>query len=141
MLSDIENGLQIDYILVYKLSRFGRNAADILNSLEFIQSYGINLICIEEGIDSSQASGKLLISVLSAVAEIERENIKQRQAEGIRVAKRNGVRFGRPEREIPEEFDRIYELWKNEKISKREAARQLHTNHNTFSNWIKRQEK
>lgn len=63
MLSDIENGLQIDYVLVYKLSRFGRNAADILNSLEFIQSYGINLICIEEGIDSSQTSGKLLISV------------------------------------------------------------------------------
>ena len=75
MLSDIKNGLEIDYILVYKLSRFGRNAADILNSLEFVQSYGINLICIEEGIDSSQTSGKLLISVLSAVAEIERENI------------------------------------------------------------------
>ena len=74
MLSDIKNGLEIDYILVYKLSRFGRNAADILNSLEFVQSYGINLICIEEGIDSSQTSGKLLISVLSAVAEIEREN-------------------------------------------------------------------
>ena len=72
MLSDIENGLQIDYVLVYKLSRFGRNASDILNSLELIQSYGINLICIEEGIDSSQTSGKLLISVLSAVAEIER---------------------------------------------------------------------
>ena len=45
MLSDIKNGLEIDYILVYKLSRFGRNAADILNSLEFVQSYGINLIC------------------------------------------------------------------------------------------------
>jgi len=70
MLSDIENGIAIDYVLVYKLSRFGRNAADILNSLEFIQSYGVNLICIEEGIDSSQTSGKLLISVLSAVAEI-----------------------------------------------------------------------
>jgi site-specific DNA recombinase len=62
MLSDIENSLDIDYVLVYKLSRFGRNAADILNSLEHIQS-------------SSQTSGKLLISVLSAVAEIERENI------------------------------------------------------------------
>ena len=48
MLSDIKNGLEIDYILVYKLSRFGRNAADILNSLEFVQSYGINLICIDE---------------------------------------------------------------------------------------------
>ena len=75
MLFDIENGLEIEYILVYKLSRFGRNAADILNSLEHVQSFGVNLICIEEGIDSSQTSGKLLISVLSAVAEIERENI------------------------------------------------------------------
>ena len=61
MLRDIEDGLDIDYILVYKLSRFGRNAADILNSLELVQSYGVNLICIEEGIDSSQTSGKLLI--------------------------------------------------------------------------------
>lgn len=53
MLFDIKNGLEIEYILVYKLSRFGRYAAGILNSLEFVQSYGINLICIEEGIDSS----------------------------------------------------------------------------------------
>ena len=90
MLSDIENGLQIDYILVYKLSRFGRNAADILNSLEFIQSYGINLICIEEGIDSSQASGKLLISVLSAVAEIERENIIEQTMNGRKEKARQG---------------------------------------------------
>ena len=84
MLSDIKNGLEIEYILVYKLSRFGRNAADILNSLEFVQSYGINLICIEEGIDSSQTSGKLLISVLSAVAEIERENIIEQTMNGRR---------------------------------------------------------
>lgn len=90
MLSDIENGLQIDYILVYKLSRFGRNAADILNSLEFIQSYGINLICIEERIDSSQASRKLLISVLSAVAEIERENIIEQTMNGRKEKARQG---------------------------------------------------
>lgn len=82
MLSDIENDLSIDYVLVYKLSRFGRNAADILNSLEHIQSFGVNLICIEEGIDSSQTSGKLLISVLSAVAEIERENIIEQTMNG-----------------------------------------------------------
>ena len=90
MLSDIKNGLEIDYILVYKLSRFGRNAADILNSLEFVQSYGINLICIEEGIDSSQTSGKLLISVLSAVAEIERENIIEQTMNGRREKARQG---------------------------------------------------
>ena len=60
MLYDIENGLEIEYILVYKLSRFGRNAADILNSLENVQSFGVNLICIEEGRHKHlQASGSI----------------------------------------------------------------------------------
>ena len=90
MLFDIENGLEIEYVLVYKLSRFGRNAADILNSLEHIQSFGVNLICIEEGIDSSQTSGKLLISVLSAVAEIERENIIEQTMNGRKEKARQG---------------------------------------------------
>lgn len=96
MLSDIENGQSVDYILVYKLSRFGRNAADILNSLEFIQTYDVNLICIEEGIDSSQTSGKLLISVLSAVAEIERENILEQTMSGRREKARQGLWNGGP---------------------------------------------
>lgn len=90
MLTDIKGGLLIDYILVYKLSRFGRNAADILNSLELIQSYDINLIATEEGIDSSQTSGKLLISVLSAVSEIERENIIEQTMNGRREKARQG---------------------------------------------------
>ena len=90
MLFDIENGLEIDYILVYKLSRFGRNAADILNSLEHVQAFGVNLSCIEEGIDSSQTSGKLLISVLSAVAEIERENIIEQTMNGRKEKARQG---------------------------------------------------
>lgn len=90
LLNDIQKGLSIDYVLVYKLSRFGRNAADILNSLEFIQSYDINLIASEEGIDSSQASGKLLISVLSAVTEIERENIIEQTMNGRREKARQG---------------------------------------------------
>ena len=90
LLNDIQKGLAIDYVLVYKLSRFGRNAADILNSLEFIQSYDVNLIASEEGIDSSQASGKLLISVLSAVTEIERENIIEQTMNGRKEKARQG---------------------------------------------------
>ena len=90
MLQDISDGLEIDYILVYKLSRFGRNAADILNSIEYIQSYDINLIATEEGIDSSQTSGKLLISVLSAVSEIERENILEQTMNGRKEKARQG---------------------------------------------------
>lgn len=90
MLTDIKEGLEVDYILVYKLSRFGRNAADILSSLELIQSYDVNLICAEEGIDSSQTSGRLLISVLSAVAEIERENIIEQTMNGRKEKARQG---------------------------------------------------
>ena len=90
MISDIENGLAIDYILVYKLSRFGRNTTDVLNSLELIQSYDINLISVEDGIDSSQSSGKLLISLLSSVSEIERENIIEQTMNGRREKARQG---------------------------------------------------
>lgn len=96
MLADIQSGLQVDYILVYKLSRFGRNAADILNSLALVQAYDVNLICVEEGIDSSQASGKLLISVLSAVSEIERENILEQTMNGRREKARQGLWNGGP---------------------------------------------
>lgn len=91
MLSDIETGKdKIDFVLVYKLSRFGRNAADVLNSLQHMQDFGVNLICVEDGIDSSKDSGKLMISVLSAVAEIERENILIQTMEGRRQKAREG---------------------------------------------------
>ena len=77
MMEKIESGEDgVEYVLVFKLSRFGRNAADVLNSLQIMQDYGVNLICVEDGIDSSKDAGKLMISVLSAVAEIERENIR-----------------------------------------------------------------
>lgn len=83
----------------------------------------------------------LVLQILSYVAQVERENIKQRQAEGIRIAKEKGVQLGRPPLPIPKEFDEIYQLWKNNKISKREGARLLHTNHNTLTKWIKKHEK
>ncbi len=80
----------VSYVLVFKLSRFGRNAADVLSSLQIMQDYGVNLICVEDGIDSSKDSGKLMISVLSAVAEIERENILVQTMEGRKQKAREG---------------------------------------------------
>lgn len=91
MLQDVsEERDEVAFILVFKLSRFGRNAADVLNSLQFIQDYGVNLICVEDGIDSSKDSGKLTITVLSAVAEIERENILVQTMEGRKQKAREG---------------------------------------------------
>ena len=83
MMEDIKSGKDgVAYVLVFKLSRFGRNAADVLSTLQVMQDFGVNLICVEDGLDSSKDAGKLMISVLSAVAEIERENIRVQTMEG-----------------------------------------------------------
>jgi site-specific DNA recombinase len=77
MLKDIANKKDdVKFVLVYKLSRFGRNAADVLSSLEHMRDYGVNLICVADEINSSVDSGKLMISIMAAMAEIERENIR-----------------------------------------------------------------
>lgn len=65
----------IEFVLVFKLSRFGRNAADILRSLQTLNDFGINLVSVSESIDSSTQGGRLTLAILSAVAEMERENI------------------------------------------------------------------
>lgn len=91
MMEDIKSGKDdVSFVLVLKLSRFGRNAADVLNSLQIMQDFGVNLICVEDGIDSSKEAGRLMISVLSAVAEIERENIRVQTMEGRMQKAREG---------------------------------------------------
>lgn len=65
----------VSYVLVFKLSRFGRNAADVLNYLQIMQDHGVNLLSIEDNIDTAGAASKLLVSVMAAVSEMERENI------------------------------------------------------------------
>lgn len=84
MMQRIQNGNEdhVDYVLVFKLSRFGRNAADVLNNLQIMQDFGVNLICVEDGIDSASAAGKILFPVLAGVAELERENIQAQTMAG-----------------------------------------------------------
>ena len=91
MLNDIEDGKDgVDFVLVFKLSRFDRNAADVLSSLQLMQDYGVNLICVEDGIDSSKEADKLLISIIAAVAEMERENIRVQTMAGREQKAREG---------------------------------------------------
>jgi len=93
MLTDIRKlnaDARPNYVLVFKLSRFGRNAADTLNALQYMEDFDVHLICVEDGIDSAGPAGKLMISVLSAVAEIERENIKEQTMAGRQQKARDG---------------------------------------------------
>lgn len=76
MLDDITSQKdEISYVLVFKLSRFGRNAADVLKSMQLLNDYDVDLVCVDDAIDSSTQGGRLTLTILSAVAEIERENI------------------------------------------------------------------
>ena len=92
MMTRIENSNEdkVDYVFVFKLSRFGRNAADVLGNLQLMQDFGVNLLAVEEGIDSAGPAGKLMISVIAAVAEIERENILEQTMAGRRQKAHDG---------------------------------------------------
>lgn len=82
MMTDIEEKQEVDYVIVWKLSRFGRNARDSLNSLEFLQKFDVDLIAKEENIDTSTKQGKFMFTLLAAMAEMERENIIEQTTNG-----------------------------------------------------------
>ena len=91
MLNEIKRGAGVDYVIVFKLSRFGRNIADTMVSLQTIQDYGANLVCTEDKLDSSDTKDKLMFTIMAAFAEMERENIlvqtmagrKQKASDGM----------------------------------------------------------
>lgn len=91
MLDDIKRKKDgVRYVLVFKLSRFARNAADTLENLRAMQNCGVDLLCTEDGLDSSSSSGKLIISILSAFAEMELENIHTQTMAGRRQKAKEG---------------------------------------------------
>ena len=91
MLSDIENHvIETDYVLVFKLSRFGRSSLDTLTSLKILQENDTELICVHDGINTSDAMGKLILTLLSCISEMERENILTQSMEGKKEKARQG---------------------------------------------------
>ena len=91
MLADIKRKKDdVRYVLVFKLSRFARNAADTLENLRAMQNCGVDLLCTEDGLDSSSTSGKLIISIMSAFAEMELENIHTQTMAGRRQKAKEG---------------------------------------------------
>ncbi|MBH0156003.1 recombinase family protein [Fictibacillus sp. 5RED26] len=98
LLETVQSG---DYIVVTKLDRFARSTKDALNTIEYLNNKGVGLIVLNMGgdkIDTSTAIGKLMITVLSGIAEFEADMIKERQIEGIALAKERGVYKGRPKK-------------------------------------------
>lgn len=91
MLTDIENHKdRVSRVFVFKLSRFGRNARDVLNSFQVLKDNGCELICVEDGIDTSNAMGSLVLQIFAAIAEMERHNIEVQTMAGRMQKARDG---------------------------------------------------
>lgn len=143
MIRKLKNG---DLLVVKSIDRLGRNYSEILEQWRILTHHmqvdiavmDMPLLDTRNGRDlTGTLIADIVLQLLSYVAQTEREMIRQRQAEGIEVAKKNGVRFGRPAKQRPEEYQTVKEEWEKGKISAREAARRLSVSHSTFYNWCR----
>lgn len=89
---------KFDVIVVWKFDRFARSVSHLLRALETFQALGIEFVSLTEGVDTSTPAGRMIFTVLGAVAELERDLIRERVTAGIRNARAKGKRLGRPTR-------------------------------------------
>lgn len=120
-----------DVIICESISRLARNTRDLLELTDKLAEQGVGFVSQKENIDTTTPTGKFILTVFGAIAELEREYILQRQAEGIAIAKANGVYKGRKPLDCPD-FDKVYQQVELGKISATEAFRQLNVSKSTY---------
>ena len=126
-----------DTVIVESISRFARNTKDLLELVEQLSSKRVEFVSKKEAIDTSTPTGKFMLTVFGAVAELEREYRLQRQQEGIAIAKASGTYKGRKPIEHPQ-FDPVVSLWRRGEITATEAMRRLGMKPSTFYRKVKR---
>lgn len=129
-----------DTIYVHDFTRLARSTKDLLDIVEHLKSKGIHLVSNKESIDTSTPTGKLMLTFLAGIAEFERENLLERQREGIAIAKRNGKYKGRKPFKS-DKFETLYQEYIKRKITKAEFASQLCTSRPTLNKLIRNYEK
>lgn len=139
-----------DELYIKSIDRLGRNYYEILEQWRYLTKVKkINIIVLDFPLLDTRCSAggvtgefiaDLVLQILSYVAQVERENIHQRQIEGIREARKRGVHLGRPSIPIPEGFYAVAEKVRKQKMSLREGAKVLGVSHTTLKKWIKEQE-
>jgi len=131
----------IDVFIVKSIDRLGRNYSEIIEQWRIItKEKGADIVVIDMPLLDTRKEKNLLgtlisdiiLALLSYVAENEHSNIKQRQAEGIAAAKAKGVKFGRPPKPLPENFNHAYQQWKAGELSLYQAAKDCNMPESTF---------
>jgi len=126
-----------DSVIVESVSRFARNTKDLLELIDRLTAKGVEFVSQKESIDTSTPTGKFMLTVFGAVAELERGYILQRQAEGIASAKRRGVHLGRPIKRPPENFGELVKQWEDKKLSMKEILTLTGFSEATFYNRLR----
>ncbi len=134
MMSFVREG---DTVIVESISRFARNTRDLLELVEQLTVKQVEFVSKKEAIDTSTPTGKFMLTVFGAVAELEREYILQRQREGIAIAKENGVYTGRKAIERPD-FVPVVSQWRKGQIKAVEAMKKLDMTPSTFYRKVRR---
>lgn len=136
MLNYIREG---DTVYIHDFSRLARSTKDLLELVDYItKEKKANLVSNKENLDSSTPTGKLMLTMIAAINEFERENLLEKQKEGIAVAKAEGKYKGRAVKQIDEEqFNKAYADYSSRKISKTELAKQLHISRPTLDKLLK----
>lgn len=125
-----------DTVIVESISRFARNTRDLLDLMEQLANVGAEFVSKKEAIDTTTPTGKFMLTIFGAVAELEREYILQRQKEGIAIAKAKGIYRGRKPIRHPD-FSKVVSLWRAGKITATEAMRRLNMKPSTFYRKVK----
>ena len=128
-----------DIIVIHSFDRLARSTKDLLYLVEMFTNKGITLISNKEQIDTSTPTGKLLLTVIAAINEFERTNLLERQAEGIAIAKKNGVYKGRKPISI-DNFAMHYTRWKSREVNKADLMKELGVSRPTLNKLFKEYE-
>lgn len=120
-----------DVVEVESISRFARNTKDFLDLMEQLNEKNVQFISHKERIDTSTPQGQFAMVMFAALAELERETTRQRQAEGIAIAKAEGRYQGRPKKRL-DNWDEVCLEYAQDKIGASEASRRLNISRSTF---------
>lgn len=130
-----------DTIYIHDFSRLARSTKDLLEIVEILNNKGVSLVSNKESIDSSTATGKLMLTMIGAIAEFERANLLERQKEGIAIAKREGKFKGGQVKKIDDSlWNKHYSRYKNREINKTQLAKELNISRPTLDKLIKDKE-
>ena len=128
-----------DTVIVESISRFARNTKDLLELVEQLTAKGVEFVSKKEAIDTTTPTGKFMLTVFGAVAELEREYILQRQQEGIDIAKAQGKYTGRKSIVHPD-FERVTAQWRSGQLTAVQAMQRLGMSKPTFYRKVRQQE-